>query len=115
MQCRRIGLCLLGISLIAGTANATEMQTTGKLTYVGTGVSGEGLYVIINVALGGGCTGGGLGQGAAFMATSAPQYKETFSTMLLALAQGKAITLTYASGNCASSKVQIMDAVSVGP
>lgn len=104
---------ILAISccLMTSIVSANTVSTAGVLNYVGTGIAGEGLYIGINQALSTSCT-----SPYVFMATSAPQYKETVSTVLLASAQGKTITLYYDNAAaCTSNGNAVLEAVSIGP
>jgi hypothetical protein len=109
----RMKYSFLGIlsCALSGIAAASPTSTSGILNYVGTGLAGEGLYVGINQSLSSGCAGPYV-----FIATSAPQYKETVSTVLLASAQGKTITLYYDNAAaCTSNGSIVLMAVSIGP
>jgi hypothetical protein len=97
--------------LLTTIAAAGPVSTAGILTYVGTGIAGDGLYVGINQALSSSCP-----SPYVYIATSALRYKETVSTVLLASAQGKAITLYYDNAAaCTSGGNAVLLAVSIGP
>ena len=111
MKLRRILTIAISFFALQTAAQASPTSTAGVLTFVGTGLSGEGLYVGINQALSSTCP-----STYAFIAITAPQYKETVSTVLLASAQGKAITLYYDNaGSCTSNGNAVLLAVSIGP
>jgi hypothetical protein len=110
MNFQTYAFLVAGSLLLAAIANATDVATAGKPLYVGTGISGEGLYVSIDQRLNSPCKSTNV-----FMATNAPQYKETFSMLLLALSEGKAITLYYDNVICTGGGNPVLLAVSVGP
>lgn len=87
-----------------------ESQTSGMLLRIGTGVAGEGLYLTIDQPTTPVCSSGML-----FMPTSAPQYKETYATAVVAFSLGKPIVVSY-SPNCIQNGTLIgIDAISIGP
>jgi hypothetical protein len=110
MNIRTYAFLVAGSLLLAAIANAADVATAGKPLYVGTGINGEGLYVSIDQRLNSPCKSTNV-----FMATNAPQYKETFSMVLLALSEGKAITLYYDNVICTGGGNPVLLAVSVGP
>ena len=107
---------LLGLTamfLFATAANATHVQSQGYLTYVGTGGSGQGLYVSIainppNTRLDSSCPGPYL-----FMATTAPQYPEAFALVLAAMTHGSFVTVTYDNVTCSADGNAVLSAVSM--
>lgn len=82
---------IMTMLVIAGSsdADANPNSTSGKLTSIQTGWSGEGIYMTMTPAPSPACNG------RVFMATSAIQYKENLSLAMLAYAQGLSITIYY--------------------
>jgi hypothetical protein len=92
-------------------ANATHVQSQGELTYVGTGGSGQGLYVAITgplAALTSSCTGPYL-----LMATNATQYHEAFSLALTAMSHGIPVVVTYDNATCSPDGNAVLEAIAM--
>lgn len=110
MNIRMAGFLFSALSIFSHTSNAALIGTTGKITRVQTGPNGEGVYVSIDQALTTSCSQ----KAYVFMATTAVQYKETYSTVLLAMTQGKPITLYYDNAAaCGSASAAVLLAVAV--
>jgi hypothetical protein len=112
---RRVGQvvgALLLLGLVGGSAAGPPFfATRGKLTRVGTGWAGEGLYLTLDVVMQDAkppC----VGARSAFMALAAPQYRETNAIVLLALAQARPITVYYDDG-CWGTETVKLAAVSI--
>jgi hypothetical protein len=77
-------------------ADANPNFTTGTLTAIQSGWSGEGIYMIVAPAPSPACNG------RICMPTSAIQYKENLSLAMLALSQSLPVTIYY-SATCDAS------------
>ena len=91
--------------LLMGGANAGPpwYSTTGKLIRVGTGLQAEGLYLTLDVA-----TTNNTCKSKQFLLFehTQPQYQETVSIVLLALAQARPIDVYY-DGTCWGDAVKL--------
>ncbi len=112
---KRLGRCLLAAGLLLCLVGGSEAgppwyATRGKITRIGTGWVAEGLYLTLDVVMQdakGACNAAN----SAFMERDAPQYRETVSIALLALAQARPITVYY-DDSCWGGSVKLA-AVSV--
>jgi hypothetical protein len=99
-----LGRGFLLLSLIGGgKAGPPWYTTTGKLTRVGTGLQAEGLYLTLDVA-----TDNNTCKNKQFLLfeRTQPQYRETVSIVLLALAQARPIDV-YHDGSCWGDAVKL--------
>lgn len=92
---------------VSTSADANPSSTTGTLTVIQTGWSGEGVYMTITPAPSPACNG------KLFMPTSAIQYKENLSLAMLAYAQGLTITIYYSPTCDANGNVNFVS-LSIG-
>ena len=107
---RRLIICLfIPLSIFSRFAWA-ESSTSGMLLRIGTGTAGEGLYLTIDQPTTPVCSSGML-----FMPTSAPQYKETYATALVAYSEGKPITIYYSPSCIDNGSLIGIDAISIAP
>ena len=108
---RVLGAMVLLAMVGASEAGPPFYATRGKLTRVGTGWAGEGLYLTLDVVMQDAkppC----VNARSAFMAIAAPQYRETNAIVLLALAQARPITVYYDAG-CWGNETVKLAAVSI--
>lgn len=95
----RTAVRLLSLGVLLGLAATSAagppwFVTVGKITRVGTGYTGEGLYVTLDVPMQNAAPGCAQAR-TAFMPADATQYRETNAIVMLALAQARPISLFY--------------------
>ena len=99
--------------LVTGAeAGPPWFTTTGKITRIGTGLTGEGLYLTLDApTTNNGCNV----KNMLFMERANKQYQETMSIALLALAQARPIDVFY-DGTCHNDDVNLFAvAIRVNP
>jgi hypothetical protein len=89
-----VGLLCWTLLVVGSSEAAGPFRTVGKVTRVGTGLSGEGLYVTLDVKMQN-ALGGCKDADTAFLPTTAIQYRETNAIVLLSIAQARPLTVFY--------------------
>ena len=101
--CARVAI--LFALLIAGTSEAGPpwYTTTGKLTQIGTGLTGEGFYLELDVNThDNNCKF----KQSLMLPAGSPQYQDIVSTAMLAFTQARAIDVFY-DGTCWGDNVKL--------